>query len=129
MRRFGRSIVAALFWPSGSPAICGVNGTPSNALKIALSCQPSRTTLVNPFDDFANGTSQIPLMTAARGTFKSETPRPIFRSYQGRPAIELENALPTSVDEPVSMLLLQVKEPWMWNPRWNLRVARNSSAS
>src|SRR5260370_8977514 len=100
---------------------------PSVALKIAPSCHPARKACVIPWDDLANGSSQIPLITAERGTLKSETPRPTFKSYQGRPAIELENALPTSVDEPVSILLLQVKEPCTWKPRWNRCAPRISS--
>src|SRR5207249_2599638 len=72
---------------------------PSSALKIALIRHPPRKARAIPRDDFANGSSQIPWITATRGILKSETLRPSFRSYQGRPLIPLENALPTSVDD------------------------------
>src|SRR5258708_40049091 len=102
--RLGTSNGDALRCPNGSPAISGVNGMPSDALKIPLNCQP-RTS-------FTDGRFQMAWTTAMRGMLKSETPRATFESYHGRPPIEFENALPTRVDEPVSILWLHVNEPW-----------------
>src|SRR5712671_6430937 len=112
-RRLGKSMVDTLLSPSGSPAICGLNEMPSIALKIALICHPPRTDRAIAPDELGKGTSHIPLIARVRGTLKSETPRLSFRSYQGRPLIEFENALPTSVEEPVSMLLLHVNDEWI----------------
>src|ERR1700720_4238747 len=99
---------------------------PSDASKIALSCHPAPARFTRPWAACGAGTFQIPFSTATLGTLKSETPRPIFKLYQGKPLIALENALPTMVDEPVSRLLLHAKDPWNCNPCLSLRTARSS---
>src|SRR4029077_21294710 len=80
--------------------------------------------------DFAEGTSHVPLITSVRPMLKSDRARAVFKSVHGNVLeIEFENWSPATVDELVSMLFPQVKEPWSWTPWLILFSSPASKAS
>src|SRR5258707_11226696 len=80
--RFGKAKSSWLRVLAGSEPVpqVAVKGTPSLAVKIRPSSQPSVTHLAGPVQDFTPGTSQLALRTTVRPTLKSESPRVNRRS-------------------------------------------------
>src|SRR6266850_5902286 len=123
--RFRKAQSSELSVPVGSSPVphVGVNGTPSLAVKITPSCQPSLSQCAGPLKDLGDGTSQVPFRTSVRPMLKSERARLNFGSNANcRLEIEFPNASPATVAELVSMLLPQVKVPCIWKP-WLMRLA------
>src|SRR3977135_504761 len=90
--------------------------------------QPPTIQAAGPVIDLGTGTCQVPLITSVRPTLKSDRPRPTAKLGQNELEIELVNWLPASVDELVSILLPQVKDPWSCKPWFSLFVIWASKA-
>src|SRR5260370_10098142 len=80
--RFGKAKSSWLRVLAGSEPVpqVAVKGTPSLAVKIRPSSQPSVTHLAGPVQAFTPGTSQFALRTRVRPTLKAESPRDNRRS-------------------------------------------------
>src|SRR5258708_13902725 len=112
-KRFGKAKSSLLLELEGSPPVphVGVNGTPSLAVNMVPSSHPSVIQRAGPENDFAVGTSHVPLITIVRPTLKSDNPRVHFMSNQSKLEMEFPKASPASVAELVSMLFPHVKVP------------------
>src|ERR1700722_250123 len=131
VRRFGKSQGSLLFDPKGSPSVpkVAVNGTPSLTLRMLPNCHPFINQATGPESDLSWGTSQVPLITKVRPMLKSERPRLLFKSNHCGLPMALANVSPTTLDELVSILLAQVKEPWSCKPWLILFCTPTSRAS
>src|SRR5260370_11593101 len=80
--RFGKAKSSWLRVLAGSEPVpqVAVKGTPSLAVKIRPSSQPSGTHFAGPVQDFTPGTSPLAFRTRVRPTLKSESPRVNRRS-------------------------------------------------
>src|SRR5579864_4375724 len=106
-RRSGKSAGSVLFWPSGSPPIRTVKGTPVLALRIPPSCQPPVNHAPTAFDKCGLGTVQMVLKVKLCLMSKSQGPcRPCALAKVIREVMELRKGSPSCAPEPSSRHLL-----------------------